>query len=163
MTDPRLDEDGSWCRALARLSGEVVELGCHDGRNFELYSPAVTGVHAFEPDPSPRHRARAAAAWAATPVWVRDDPVEALPLDTASIDGAVLHLLLSRRPEPTAVVAELARVVRVGGTLVFAEPAGPGNGDPLAIVRCGGFTVDTWRAQDPAGLRVLGSATRATR
>ena len=50
-----------------------------------------------------------------------------------------------------------------GGTLVFAEPAWPGEHGPLATVRCGGFTVDTWRAQDPAGLHVLGSATRATR
>lgn len=163
MTMLHVDEDELWSEALAGLSGEIVELGCGEGRTFPRYPPAVTGVHAIEPDPSRRRRARAVAAWATTPVWVRDDPVEALPLDTASIDGAVLHLLLSRRPDPAAVVAELARVVRVGGRLVILEHAGPDGPDPLAAVRTGGFSVDTWRAHDPAGLRVVGGATRVAR
>lgn len=163
MTTLRVDEDELWCEALAGLSGEVVELGCRDGRTFPMYPPAVSGVHAFEPDASLRHHARAVAAWAATPVWVRDDPVEALPLDTASIDAAVLHLLLNRRPDPAAVVAELARIVRTGGRLVILEHAGPDDPDPLAAVRSGGFIVDTARPYDPAGLRVAGCATRAAR
>lgn len=163
MKTRHVDEDELWCDALAGLSGEVVELGCGDGRNFPWYPSAVTGVHALDPDPTRRHRARGVAAWAATPVWVRDDPVETLPLDTSSIDGAVLHLLLNRRPDPAVVVAELARVVRTGGRLVILEHAGPDDPDPLAAVRTGGFTIDTWRAHDPAGLRVVGGAIRAAR
>lgn len=158
-----VDEDELWRETLVGLSGEVVELGCRDGRTFPTYPAAVTGVHAFEPDPLLRHRARAVAAWTATPVWVRDDPVEALPLDTASIDGAVLHLLLSRCPDPAVVVAELARVVRTSGRLVILEHAGSDDPDALAAVRAGGFSVDTWRAHDPAGLRVVAGAIRAAR
>jgi SAM-dependent methyltransferase len=163
MKTLHVDEDELWCAALAGLSGEVVELGCRDGRNFPRYPSAVTGVHALDPDPSQRHRARGVAAWSATPVWVRDDPVEALPLDTASIDGAVLHLLLNRRPDPAVVVAELARVLRAGGRLVILEHAGPDDPDPLAAVRTGGFLVDTWRTPDSAELRVVAGAIRAAR
>ena len=163
MTILHVDGDELWREALAGLSGEVVELGCGDGRTFPTYPPAVRGVHAFEPDPSLRHRARGVAAWATTPVWVRDDPVEALPLDTASIDGAVLHLLLSRRPDPGVVVAELGRVVRLGGRLVILEHAGPDDPGPLAAARTSGFLVDTWRAHDRAGLRVVGYAIRVAR
>ncbi|MDD7941030.1 methyltransferase domain-containing protein [Actinomycetospora lutea] len=157
MTTLHVDEDAVWREALAGLRGEVVELGCGDGRTFPWYPPGVTGVHAFEPDPSLRHDARGVAAWTATPVWVRDDPVEDLPLARGSIDGAVLRLLLHRRPA-APVVAELARVLRFRGELVILEDAGP---DPLAAVRAGGFTVeDTWSVRHPTGMRVLGRAVR---
>jgi SAM-dependent methyltransferase len=162
-TTVHVDEDELWCEALADLSGEVVELGCGDGRNFARYPSAVTGVHALDPDPSQRHRARGVAAWVATPVWVRDDPVEALPLDTASIDGGVLHLLLTRRSDPAGIVAELARVIRTGGRLVILEHADPDDPGPLAVVRAGGFVVDTWRAVQQAGPRVVGRARRVAR
>ncbi|GAA4895045.1 class I SAM-dependent methyltransferase [Actinomycetospora straminea] len=161
MRTLQVDGDELWCEAMAGLHGEVVELGCGDGRNLPHYPPTVDGVHAFEPDPSLRHEARTVAAWATTPVWVRDDPVEALPLDSDSADGAVLHLLLNRRPAPVDVISELARVLRAGAPLVILEQP---DADPLSAVRAGPFTVeDTWHVDGSAGPRVVGSARRNTR
>ena len=39
-------------RALAGLSGRVIELGAGDGRNFQYYPPEVTEVLAVEPEPA---------------------------------------------------------------------------------------------------------------
>src|SRR5476649_1492809 len=41
-------------RLLSGLRGRVIEIGCGDGRAFELYPAAVEAVLAVEPDPSAR-------------------------------------------------------------------------------------------------------------
>lgn len=106
---------------LAPLSGRVVEVGCGNGRNFARYPATVTRVTAVEPEPHLRELATRAAAAAALPVTVVPGTAEALPLPDAGFDAAVLCLVLCSLSDRATALAELRRVLRPGGTLVFLE------------------------------------------
>jgi len=106
---------------LAPLSGTVVEVGCGNGRNFARYPDAVTRVTAVEPEPHLRALATRAAAAAPVPVAVVPGTAEALPVPDAAADAAVLCLVLCSLPDRDTALAEIARVLRPGGTLAFLE------------------------------------------
>ena len=58
--------------------------------------------------------------------WVNGD-AQQLPLADASVDGVTISFGLRNVPEPERALAEFARVVRPGGTLVVCEFAAPTN------------------------------------
>lgn len=104
-------------RALvADLRGRVVEIGCGTGAMFRHYQEAdVIGI---EPDPAFAAKARAAA----TPrIEVRDGIGEALPIEDAAMDAAVLALVLCSVPDEAAICREVARVVKPGGAVRLIE------------------------------------------
>lgn len=120
----RIDDEGlAALRAelLADLTGQVVEIGCGNGRNFGHYPPAVTSVTAVEPEPYLRELATSAAASAPVPVTVRAGTAELLPLPDGSVDAAVLCLVMCSLPDRSTALAEVRRVLRPGGTLRFLE------------------------------------------
>jgi ArsR family transcriptional regulator len=47
--------------------------------------------------------------------------IDQLPLDDDSVDVAVANMVLHHAPEPAAMVAEMARVVRPGGTIAITD------------------------------------------
>lgn len=106
---------------LAGVRGRVVEVGCGDGRAFELYPPDVESVLAVEPDPTARAVAAERAREAAVPIDVVDGTAEALPAADGAFDAAVAVWVLCSVPEPDAALAELHRVLRPGGELRFYE------------------------------------------
>lgn len=114
---------------LAAAAGDVVEIGCGNGRNFTHYPEATRTVHAVEPEPHLRELATQNAQEAPVHVIVTSGRGEALPIDTASMDTAVLCLVLCAMPDPAATLAEIRRVLRPEGRLLFLEhtlAAGPG-------------------------------------
>ena len=120
----RMDDDGLAAlrtELLAGLRGDVVEIGCGNGRNFARYPSAVTAVTALEPEPHLRELAVRAAADAPVPVTVVPGVAEALPLPDASCDAAVLCLVMCSLPDRPAALAEVQRVLRPGGVLAFLE------------------------------------------
>lgn len=118
----RMDDEGFAelrTELLAPLSGDVVEVGAGNGRNFARYPAAVRSVTAVEPEPHLRELATKATA--AVPVTVVPGTAEALPLPAASADAVVLCLVLCSVRDPAAALAEVSRVLRPGGVLVFLE------------------------------------------
>lgn len=108
-------------RLVAAAHGVVVEIGAGYGATFPFYPAAVTGVLAIEPDPLLRELARAAAGRARVPVTVEDGVAESLPAADASVDVVVSSLVLCSVADQSVVLAEMARVLRPGGLLLFYE------------------------------------------
>jgi SAM-dependent methyltransferase len=108
-------------RLVAPARGAVVEIGAGYGATFPFYPAAVTCVLALEPDPTLRELALAAASRAPVPVTVKDGVAESLPAADASVDVVVSSLVLCSVADQSAVLAEVVRVLRPGGLLLFYE------------------------------------------
>ncbi|MGZ4661436.1 MAG: class I SAM-dependent methyltransferase [Arthrobacter sp.] len=121
---PRMDARGAAehrRRLVEAAYGVVVEIGAGYGATFPFYPSSVTGVLALEPDPTLRGLARAAASKAPVPVTVQDGVAEALPAADASVDVVVCSLVLCSVADQAAALAEVVRVLRPGGVLLFYE------------------------------------------
>jgi ubiquinone/menaquinone biosynthesis C-methylase UbiE len=114
-TGPHRDE------ALAPATGRVIEVGAGHGENFARYPAAVTEVLAVEPEPYLRGRAHEAAAAAAVPVRVVDGHAGELPAGDGEFDTAVASLVLCSVPDQAVALAEIRRVLKPGGRLLFYE------------------------------------------
>ena len=106
---------------LAGLHGSVIEIGAGTGSSFPLYPPAVTHVLALEPDDYLRGVAQDQAASATVPVTVAAGTAEDIPAATGSADAVVASLVLCSVRDQAAVLAEIRRVLRPGGTLAYYE------------------------------------------
>ncbi len=174
---------------LAAASGRVVEIGAGTGLNFRHYPPAVTEVLATEPDPYMLRRARVAARTAPVPVEVLRAPAERLPFGDGEFDAAVSTLVLCSVRDPALALAEIRRVLKPEGALLFFEhvrsenpsharwqdrlerPWGwvaagcHPNRDTVAAVERAGFRITSLRRfpfgpPQPARPHAAGSATR---
>lgn len=108
-------------RVCAPLAGEVLEIGFGTGLNLPHLPPGVTRV--FAVDPMQRGRELAADRLAASPVDVQfvGTDGESISLDDDSVDAALSTWTLCTIPDPVAALHEVARVLRPGGTVHFAE------------------------------------------
>ena len=109
-------------KVVPQAQGEVLEIGFGSGLNLPHYQrEQVTRLWALEP--SAEMRALAAPRVAASGLnlqWL-DLPGEALPLPSASVDCVVMTYTLCTIPDAFAVLAQLKRVLRPGGRLLFCE------------------------------------------
>ncbi|WP_210509092.1 class I SAM-dependent methyltransferase [Naasia sp. SYSU D00057] len=106
---------------LSRARGAVVEVGSGTGANFASYPHAATNVIALEPDPYLRGLSAEAAERSPVAVEVRDGIAESLPLVDDSADTVVASLVLCSVSDQEAALAEIRRVLRPGGLLLFYE------------------------------------------
>jgi SAM-dependent methyltransferase len=121
---PRMDARGAAAhrrRLVEAAYGAVVEIGAGYGATFAYYPSAVTSVLALEPDPTLRALAQAEAAKAPVPVAVHDGVAESLPAADETVDVVVSSLVLCSVANQSAVLAEVLRVLRPGGLLLFYE------------------------------------------
>jgi ubiquinone/menaquinone biosynthesis C-methylase UbiE len=102
------------------LEGRVLEIGAGTGLNVPRYR-AAERVVVVEPDPTYRRRLRARGDEASVPVEVVATRAEQLPFADGSFDHAVASLALCSMTDVDAVLGEVRRVLRPGGSLVFLE------------------------------------------
>jgi ubiquinone/menaquinone biosynthesis C-methylase UbiE len=115
--------------ALAGARGRLLIVGLGPGHDLAHLPTGVTEVVAIEPEPTMRAVAVRRIARAPVPTWLVAGVAEALPLPDASVDAALVALVLCSVLDPAAAAAELRRVLRPGGTLHVLEHvhASPGS------------------------------------
>lgn len=106
---------------IADARGATLEVGAGTGLNLRHYPDAVTELVLTEPDSHMARRLRSRVADAGRPVEVVEAPAERLPLEDARFDTAVVTLVLCTVNEPAQALAEIARVLKPGGRLLFIE------------------------------------------
>ena len=111
-------------KVVPSARGRVLELGIGTGLNAVHYSAdAVTEVIGIDPSRASWELARARIKDAAVPIGYCEASAEDIPLDSDSIDTAVITYTLCTIPDPQKALAEVARVLRPGGQVLVAEHA----------------------------------------
>jgi ubiquinone/menaquinone biosynthesis C-methylase UbiE len=106
---------------LGGVSGRVIEIGGGTGANLPYYGPAVTELVVTEPEEPMARRLERKLSELALPARVVLAPAEALPFDDGSFDYAVSTLVLCTVEDPAGALAEVRRVLKTGGRLLFLE------------------------------------------
>jgi SAM-dependent methyltransferase len=107
-------------RLFADLPQTVVELGPGVGANLRYLPPGSTVV-AIEPNVPMHRRLRAAAVRRHVHLDLRTASAERTDLPDHSVDCVVSSLVLCSVTDPAAVVPEIRRILRPGGTYRFLE------------------------------------------
>jgi ubiquinone/menaquinone biosynthesis C-methylase UbiE len=108
-------------RVIGAAEGRVLEIGIGSGLNLPLYGGAVTSVIGLEPSPGLLRMARPRAEAAPAPVMLLDASAETIPLDSGTIDTVVTTWTLCTIPNSEQALAEMRRVLRSSGALLFVE------------------------------------------
>jgi ubiquinone/menaquinone biosynthesis C-methylase UbiE len=138
---------------VARAQGSTVELGAGTGLNFGHYPEEVSELVLTEPfEPMARRLRERAEGGGGRPVKVIEAPADRLPLDDASADTVVSTLVLCTDDDVPATLAEVARVLKPGGRLLFAEH-----------VRSAEPGVARWQDRLETPWRLLGHGCRCNR
>jgi SAM-dependent methyltransferase len=106
---------------LAGARGRVLEIGAGTGLNLEHYPEAVDEIVLTEPEPGMRWRLEQRAATAGRQVSVVDSGAEELPFADGCFDAVVSTMVLCTVPHPITALAEIRRVLRPDGRLLFIE------------------------------------------
>jgi ubiquinone/menaquinone biosynthesis C-methylase UbiE len=114
---------------LSRARGTVLEIGAGTGLNVAHYPDSVSRVVLTEPVPPMARRLRARVAGRAG-FEVAEAPADDLPVESASVDTVVSTLVLCTVADVDAALAEVARVLKPDGALLFNEHV-HASGTPL--------------------------------
>lgn len=107
---------------VPEAEGVVLEVGFGSGVNLPFYdAEKVSRVIGVEPSGGMRIKASRAMTRQAIPVDLLDAAGEALPLEDRSVDTVLLTFTLCTIPDYDAALAEMRRVLKPQGRLVFLE------------------------------------------
>jgi len=101
--------------------GRVLEIGVGSGLNLPFYGATVADVLGIDPSPRLLAMARRRAAEATVPIKLAVGSAMALPLADNSVDTIVMTWTLCSIPDPAAALAEMRRVLKPDGELLFVE------------------------------------------
>jgi ubiquinone/menaquinone biosynthesis C-methylase UbiE len=106
---------------VGEARGQVREIGAGSGLNFPFYAENVERVLALDPSPRLLGFARRRAAAVKVPVEFLLGSATAIPLPDNSFDTVVMTWTLCSIPDAPAALAEMRRVLRGDGQLLFVE------------------------------------------
>jgi SAM-dependent methyltransferase len=107
--------------ALARVGGEVLEIGFGTGLNLRHYPNKVRRITAVDPGEGMNRLARKRIDQSLIPVDVQIQSAEGLPFDGESFDWVVSTWTLCSIPDASQALSEVFRVLRPGGQFLFLE------------------------------------------
>ena len=167
---------------MSGATGVVLEIGAGTGANLKHYDLSkIDQLHLS--DLTLTKGVQAPVATSGTELFYHEVDVQDLPFCDATFDSVVFSLVFCSVPDPERGLAELRRVLKPGGRLVFLEHVRPATGilrhavnvlnpvwrslngdcnlnrDTLAAIRAAGFTIEEVR-HGGRGLFVDGLARR---
>jgi ubiquinone/menaquinone biosynthesis C-methylase UbiE len=108
-------------RVIGAAEGRVLEIGTGSGLNLPFYRAGVREVLGLEPAPRLITMARHMAETSRVPVSFIEGSAEAIPLDGHDIDTVVTTWTLCTIPQAAIALAEMRRVLKPDGRLLFVE------------------------------------------
>ena len=129
-------------RAVGSARGRVLEIGIGSGLNLPFYGPGVTGILGIDPSRTLLDRARRRAGAVGRAVVLLHGSAERIPLEAASVDTVVTTWTLCSIPDVAAALAEMCRVLRPGGELLFVEH---GRSSERAVARWQDLITPAWK------------------
>lgn len=116
--DPQIDRERA--QVVPHAEGRVLEIGIGPGHNLPHYDPRrVEWVWGLDPSPALLSRARRRPS--PVPVTLLEGTAEAIPLENRSVDTVVTTYTLCSVPGIERALAEIRRVLRPGGRVLFLE------------------------------------------
>lgn len=108
-------------RVVPAAEGRVLEIGVGSGLNLPYYSAAAAEVVGLDPSPKLLSMAGKAARRTTRRIELLEGSAEAIPLDDSSVDTVVTTWTLCTIPDVSKALAEMRRVLKRNGRLLFAE------------------------------------------
>jgi ubiquinone/menaquinone biosynthesis C-methylase UbiE len=106
---------------IPKACGAVLEIGIGSGLNLCLYPSTITRLAGVDPSAELLGMARHKLGGLPFPVELFCRSAENLPFDDRSFDTAVMTWTLCSIPNPMHALAEVRRVLRPDGQLLFLE------------------------------------------
>lgn len=130
-------------KVVPLASGAVLELGCGGGLNQPLYDPArISSYAGVDPSAKGLEFARSAAEQKGWGHDIRHGTGEAIPFADESFDTVVCTFTLCSVQDPAQTLREMRRVLRPGGSLLFAEHGAAPDAD---VARWQGRIEPIWK------------------
>ncbi len=153
-TNAFVRDDEALAALLATMRGDVLDVGCGEGRYGEVLGPLATAGRlryvGLEPDPVRAGRLSKEWPWAEVRVAAAEDPGD---LGRDGFDWILLLRSWNHLTDPDAALRALRPLLRAGGTLVITDSVG------FALVRS---AAQAARAEaGPAGFEHLRNDTAA--
>jgi ubiquinone/menaquinone biosynthesis C-methylase UbiE len=109
-------------KVVPQAEGRVLEVGMGSGLNLPFYDPSrIEFVWGLEPSEGMRRRAQKRLDAAPFEIKWLSLPGEEIPLEDDSADTVLLTYTLCTIPDFRTALAQMRRVLKPGGRLLFAE------------------------------------------